>query len=399
MNPEKWFVNPVNFSEEVIRDFDLAESVFVLDSTLRKMAETPGCYWTVDGAVDIAAAADEVGVKYMIVNLTAGWRPPSPKILKMFEAVARLQRKFKLFGTAWMTKESIDWAIDRGADGVDLTRGEIARFDEMYEYARSRGVEVAKTMVGGRIDHLTPAELARQINRAAQKDITYAAIHHSKSPTTPEAWRYYLKQLRKGLIHDVPIVPHIHNTFGLATAATCSAVTGGAKGVDVTANGIATDCGLAALEEVAVSLEILYGVTTGIRLEKLRAYSKVVSKVTGIAVHPNKPIVGDHAFLMELDPYIRSVLEARLHGREYLHPFAPSLVGQEYTIVWGLNTVYEISATREKLFQMGLPHDEHTARKVSDALRAELEDRNTYPLFLTELEVEEITRRVSGATA
>src|SRR3989304_8097161 len=97
-NPGKWSVNPMNFSDEVTRDFELPERVFVLDSTLRKMTETPGCYWTDSDAIDIAQMADEIGVQYMIVNLVAGWKPPSKRILQMFERVATVRRRFRLFG-------------------------------------------------------------------------------------------------------------------------------------------------------------------------------------------------------------------------------------------------------------------------------------------------------------
>jgi isopropylmalate/homocitrate/citramalate synthase len=393
-------VNPMNFFPEVTREFELPPRVFVLDSTLRKMTETPGCYWTAEGAVEIARMADEVGVQYMIVNLVAGWKPPSKRILEMFEAVANLKpRQFKLFGTAWLTEESIDAAIGRGADGVDLTRGDAGRFPELYDYARKRGVLVSKTMaVNGRIEHVPPSEMARQINALLDREIVYVGIHENKGPTIPEAWRYYMKALRRDLTRDVPIVPHIHNMLGHATSATCAAVTGGAQGVDVAMNGIATDNGLAALEEVVVSLEVFYGVETGLDLSKLRAYSQVVRAATGLPVHPNKPLVGDLAYLMEYDLYVREVLQARLHGREYVHLIAPSLVGHEYTVVWGLNTVEESGAAREKLLQLGLPHDEEAVRRVNDEIRAVLEARTSYPVYLTEVEVERLARRVLQET-
>lgn len=397
-NPGQWSVNPMNFSEEVTRDFELPEQVTVLDSTLRKMTETAGCPWTVEGAVEIATMADEIGVEFMVVNIVYAWMPPSKKLLRMFERVAGIKRRFKLFGTAWLDKESIDIVIDHGGDGVDLTRGDLSRFDELYDYARSRGVLVAKELsVDSRPEHMPPAEIARQANQVLHRDVAYVGLHENKGPTTPEAWRYYMKQIRKGLIRETTLIPHIHNLFGLASAATCAAVTGGASGVDVTANGIATDCGLGALEEVVMALEAFYGVPTGIRLEKLRAYSQLVSRVTGIPIHPNKPLVGDAAFLCETSPSVREVLEARYHQREHVRLIAPSLIGQSYTLVWGANTVGETDATREKLFQMGLPSDEVSAKKVNDAIRAELDARVTSPLYLTELEVEELAQQVLAA--
>jgi D-citramalate synthase len=388
----------MNFDPSVRAGFDLPERVFVLDSTLRKMTETPGCRWTPEGGVEIARAADEAGVQMMVVNVVHRWQPPSREILKLLEAVATLRpRRFKLFGTAWLTKESIDWVLDRGADGVDLTRGDMDAYEDLYDYARSRGALVAKTMaLGGRIEHVPPTEMAAQISRVGRRDLAYVGIHENKGPTAPETWRYYVRQVRRGLPREVALVPHIHNMLGQATAAMCAAVTGGASGVDVSMNGIATDCGLAALEEVVVSLELLYGVGTGIRLDRLRHYSQVVSRVTGIPVHHNKSLVGDQAFLMEADAYVHDVLEARLHGREYVHLLAPSLVGHAYTVVWGPNTVDETGATREKLLSMGLPHDEETARSVNERVRRALGAKTDGPQYLTEAEVEEIAQAVAS---
>lgn len=385
-NPGVWEVNPVNFYEEVTQDYQLPDRVFIVDSTLRKITETPGCDWTLEGAVDIAAIADEVGVQYMVINLVHRWQPPSRKILRMFEAVASLRRRFKLFGTSWLTKESIDATIDSGADGVDLTRGDPANFEELFDYARGRGVEVAKSTAGGRIEHVPPSERARQINLISNKDLAYVGIHENKGPTTPDAWRYYVKRVREALDRPVKLVPHIHNMLGQATAATCAAVMGGALGVDVAMNGIGTEGGLASLEEVAVSLEVLYGVNTGLRLERLRDYSRVVRSVTGIQMAPNKPLVGDFTFVMESDLLVKEVLQARYYGREFLHLLVPSLVGQQYTVVWGPNTIDETSATEQKLRELGLPHDVGAARELCGRIREILESQ--VKPYLDEHEVE-----------
>ena len=202
-----------------------------------------------------------------------------------------------------------------------------------------------------------------------------------------------MKKLRAGLIKDVPIVPHIHNMLGGGTMAAVAAVTGGAKGLDLAMNGIGIHCGFAALEEVVVILETLYGVETGIKLDKLREYSRVVAEVTGIAVDRNKPIVGDHAFVVELDPFVKQVVEAREIGKERVHMIAPSLVGHENVVLWGANTVHG-PATRAKLKAMGLRHDDRSVEKVISAIKKELEAKTEYPVYLTEPEVESLAREV-----
>lgn len=399
-HPGKWSVNPINFSPGVRSEFDPPGRVFVVDSTLRKMTESPGCRWSVAGACDIAAAADEVGVTYIVVNIVHGWQPPSRQIQEMFGAVAKLRRHFKLFGTAWPAQESIDLVADLGGDGVDIAWGELGAFVEAYDHARSRGLLVAKELSrGSRLEHMPPSGLAQQIKVLLQRDLAYIGLHENTNATSPEGWRYYMKELRRALAREAPLVPHVHNILGQAVGATCAAVLGGARGIDVSANGIAASSGLAALEETVVALEVYYGVDTGIALDKLRLYSQVVRESTNLPLHPNKPLVGDGTFTVELDMFVRDVLETRLHGKERVHGIAPSLVGHAYLPVWGRNTIDQTGATREKLFQMGFPHDEAAASRVNEAIRAELESDSTGSGVLTEREFEAVARRVLSRPA
>jgi len=172
-------------------------------------------------------------------------------------------------------------------------------------------------------------------------------------------------------------------------------VTGGARGIDVSMTGIAIHCGLAALEEVVTSLEMLYGIETNIDLSKLNEYAQVVTEETGIPIHRNKPIVGEHAFICELESFVKAVLEAREHGQERVHPFAPSMVGAENLIVWGENTMNG-PATEVKLRQMGYPSDEEAVGSVIEQMEEALAAKPGYPRFLQEAEVEQIAHGLFG---
>jgi len=401
--PGKWIMNPVNFTEAVTEDFDAPKEAFVLDSTIRKMTGTPGCPYSAEGAVEICRMADAIGVKYVEVNLVHGPLPANEKLLGMFEAIAREDFDFTLVGTAWARdKSTIDDAINAGADGVcigvgPLTSSDISEGLEALAYARDKGMKVA-TGLGGRIENMFPEAIAERVNEISDQQLMYVGIHENTGATSPEAWRYIM-QASRGLMTEearaIPIVPHIHDMLGQATMAACAAVTGGAGGVDVAMNGIAIHCGLAALEEVVMCLEMLYGIDTNIDLSLLNEYSRVVSEHTEIPVHPNKPIVGEHAFICELEPFVKAVLEAREQGTERVHPFAPSLVGGRNVIAWGENTQLG-PATEVKLRQMGLPHDEESVNRVIDAIKADLSERDGYPLYLTEEEVEELSREILG---
>ena len=69
-----------------------------------------------------------------------------------------------------------------------------------------------------------------------------------------------------------------------------------------TVNGIGERAGNAALEEVVMALETrsdYFGVRTAIRTERIHETSRLLTSITGIAVQPNKAIVGANAFAHE----------------------------------------------------------------------------------------------------
>ena len=179
-NPGKWYCNPLNFAEEVTADFELPDKIFILDSTIRNMTAIPGCEWSVEGAVDIATMADEVGVDIVEIDLVHGSMSASAKLLNMFEAIAKTDHNFKLVGTAWThSRETIDHALDRGAEAVVMGPRNPDQFLEAYQYARSRGVEVG-TYLGGRIENIPPEEGARDLDAILQDaDLIYVAIHET----------------------------------------------------------------------------------------------------------------------------------------------------------------------------------------------------------------------------
>ena len=78
-----------------------------------------------------------------------------------------------------------------------------------------------------------------------------------------------------------------------------TAALAGAEIVHTTVNAIGERSGNAALEEVAATLEVLYGVKTEVNFQRFRELSKLVENVSRIPMPPHKPIVGDNAFTTE----------------------------------------------------------------------------------------------------
>jgi 2-isopropylmalate synthase len=90
--------------------------------------------------------------------------------------------------------------------------------------------------------------------------------------------------------------------LGLSTANSLTAVLEGAGQVECTINGIGERAGNAALEEVVMALRTRkdsFGADTRVVTEEIAKASRLVSKITGMLVQPNKAIVGANAFAHE----------------------------------------------------------------------------------------------------
>ncbi len=158
---------------------------------------------------------------------------------------------------------------------------------------------------------------------------------------------------------SIPIEVHCHNDYGLATANAIASVQAGAEIVETVVNGQDPErSSIAAMDEVAVALEHLYGVETGIRLELLTGLSRLHEQMTGARIAENKPIVGRRAFNYRVASG-EATSEARrddFYGSELVVTFDPRSVGNERFFVIGkFSGPNEVTA---RLRQLGETVDE-----------------------------------------
>ncbi len=109
---------------------------------------------------------------------------------------------------------------------------------------------------------------------------------------------------------------HCHNDLGLAVANSLAAVRAGARQVECTVNGIGERAGNTSLEEVVMAIktrpDVFEGLDTGIRTREIYPSSRMLSSITGVAVQPNKAIVGENAFAHEAGIHQDGVLKAAI---------------------------------------------------------------------------------------
>ncbi len=161
---------------------------------------------------------------------------------------------------------------------------------------------------------------------------------------------------------------HCHNDLGLATANTLAGVTAGARQVEVTINGIGEHAGNTSLEEVVMALHTrpqVYHLHTNIDTTQIIRTSRMVSAYTGLAVQPNKAIVGANAFAHEAGIHQDGMLKNSL-TYEIMRPETVGLVSSR--LVLGKHSGRH--ALRARLEELGYGNlDEHDINLAFDRFK------------------------------
>lgn len=419
------YVSPFNFAPEITRDIKVkpGQRVQFYDSTIRKSVLVPGGKVSPDSQVRIAEALAETGVTGLFYNYFY-----DRKILKSqakaqenqrgSTAVARKvpgMRKIAClyaFPKDFKREEACQLALEAGMDvlepGIpasDLEREAdvpgtsrkqlIDNMSKCIDYCKGLGVPVSANFTDvGRAD---PEHFIEMANAAVEAGASEVRLTDSYSSMSPEGARYLCRTLRKGLVKPVPLMIHIHDDYGLATAATVSAALEGVH-VDSTVNGFGDKGGFAATEEVAVALEFLYNVRTVIKLEKLKSLSDLVVKLTGIPREPIKAVVGSDIFHVEGDGAVARLLRGEVTlddpgARVVARTYDPALVGRTRTTVWGRTTL-DGAAIREKVRVMKLKCSDEQIARITKEIERRLNTKRRYPCWLEEQEVESICRKI-----
>jgi len=202
----------------------------------------------------------------------------------------------------------------------------IKRAIAAVEYARGKCQDVEFTPEdAGRTDRAFLLEVLAAVIKAGASTVNIA---DTVGYNTPESFGELISYLVKNTEGSDKVVwsVHCHNDLGLATANTLSAVRSGARQVEVTVNGIGERAGNTSLEEVVMAIATHpahYPVYTTIDTTQIIRSSQMVSTMTGMAVQPNKAIVGANAFAHESGIHQDGVLK---HQSTY-EIMKPEMVG------------------------------------------------------------------------
>ena len=329
-------------------------SVVLHDLTLRDGEEAADLAFTTADKVRIAEALARLGITRTEVFLTVpGWQEVIRGIL------AR-----ELGMDLWVTWQPgrVEAALDLGVKhtmvwyriGEDfqqhvLGRGRDQLMDEMLSAVRA--AVAAGTKVNLFMPESTRADIEHILAaaRAAEQEGAQAiTIVDTQGVARPAAMAYLVRQLKQATGLEVEV--HCHNDFGLAVANVLGGYEGGADVLQVSINGVGYRAGNASMESVALALEVLYGVDTGLRLDLFPEICRMVEQVTGLANGYFKPIVGDGAFSYEQWGATAAFIKGG--ARPFAFPFEPELIGRVPRLVIGKWS--DSAAVVQKLAEFGL---------------------------------------------
>ena len=294
------------------------QRITIFDTTLRDGEQSPGSSMNLQEKLVLGRQLEKLGVDV----IEAGFPIASDGDFEAVRAVAREIRGPKIAGLARAIQTDIDraWQAVRGAARPRL-HVFLATSDIHLHYklrmSREQCIRQAAESVRFARTLCDDIEFSPEDATRTEMDFLCAVIEAvvAAGATTiniPDTVGYNVPGEMGRIIgaicahvrghEDVVISTHCHNDLGLAVANSLAAVAAGARQVECTINGIGERAGNASLEEIVMALHVRNDVmpfTTGIQTEHLYPTSQLLTELTGVAVQPNKAIVGRNAFAHE----------------------------------------------------------------------------------------------------
>ena len=306
------------------------DRALIFDTTLRDGEQSPGISLNTQEKLEIAQQLARLGVDV----IEAGFPITSPGD---FEAVQEISRKVEgpvICALARTAASDIDRAWEAVRDAplprihtfiatsdlhiqhkLQTTREDVlgqARAAVAHAKQYTDDVEFSPED-GFRSDREFMAEV---IAAAIEEGATTVNVPDTVGYATPDEYAAMFTELYELVptLRDVVVSVHCHDDLGLAVANSVAGLRAGCRQVECAINGIGERAGNASLEEIVMLLhtrEPYLRLTTGVETKEIARTSRLVSRLTGYPVQPNKAIVGRNAFAHEAGIHQDGVLKER----------------------------------------------------------------------------------------
>ncbi len=307
---------------------DPSNRVMFFDTTLRDGEQAPGITLNTREKVEIAQQLARLGVDV----IEAGFPISSPGDFEGVRAVAGEVEGVVIAGLARANPRDVETA---GEAVAPAARGRIHTFIATsdihltYKLKMSRDEVLAAATEAVRLARSIVDDVEFSCEDATRSDVAFVAevvgaaiaegattinIPDTVGYTMPTEFQAFLVELyeRCPSLRDVTLSVHCHDDLGLAVANSLAGCQVGARQVEGCINGIGERAGNASLEELAMILrtraESVGGLWSGINTPEITRTSRMVSRMTGYVIQPNKAIVGRNAFAHEAGIHQHGVL-------------------------------------------------------------------------------------------
>jgi 2-isopropylmalate synthase len=309
------------------------DRVIIFDTTLRDGEQSPGISLNAAEKLEIAHQLSRLGVDV----IEAGFPIASPGDFEAVRAIAREVHGPVITGLARAHAADIERAYEavRDAEGAGGAR--------IHTFISTSDIHIEHQLQSTRADVLGQARAAVAHARELVDDVEFSPMDATRAdveftaevvqaaldegattinvPDTvgyamPDEYAAFLGRLYELVpgLHDVMLSVHCHDDLGLAVANSLAGLRAGARQVECSINGIGERAGNASLEEIVMLLrtrEADVGLRTDANTREIARTSRLVSRLTGYAVQPNKAIVGRNAFSHESGIHQDGVLKER----------------------------------------------------------------------------------------
>ncbi len=304
------------------------KQIKIFDTTLRDGEQSPGCSMNLKEKIEMGKQLERLNVDI----IEAGFAASSPGDFNSVKTLAETLKNCTVTSLARALPADIDKAYEAVKGAVSpRIHTFIATSPIHMEYKLlmkpEQVIESAESMVKYAKKYISDIEfsaedatrsdvdfLAKIFDRVIKAGATTINIPDTVGYTTPDEYFDFLTAIREKCpaLDNVDISVHCHNDLGLAVANSLAAIKAGANQIECTVNGIGERAGNASLEEVVMALKTRrdhYNCDTGIKTQEIMRSSKLLTRITGVKVQPNKAIVGENAFAHEAGIHQDGVLK------------------------------------------------------------------------------------------
>ncbi|HWE32999.1 MAG TPA: 2-isopropylmalate synthase [Solirubrobacteraceae bacterium] len=304
--------------------------VLIFDTTLRDGEQSPGISLNSSEKLEIAQQLARLGVDV----IEAGFPITSPGDFEAVQAIARTVEGPVIAGLARTHVADIDAAWNAVRDAprprihTFISTSDIHIVHQL-QTTREDVIGQARAAVAHAKQYLDDVEFSPM--DATRADVEFTAevcqvaidegattinIPDTVGYTMPHEYAVFLERLYE-LVPDlrgVVLSVHCHDDLGLAVANSFAGLMAGARQVECAVNGIGERAGNASLEEIVMLLHTRFrdvGLHTNAVTREIARTSRLVSRLTGYMVQPNKAVVGRNAFAHESGIHQDGVLKER----------------------------------------------------------------------------------------